>query len=372
MLQLLGWQVLSMTSSNIRIPADWESHECCWMAWAVYQEWDRSSARKIKRDLSNVIQTIARYEPVRVLAPQGIAFREARREFADCSNVTVIHAPVDDFWMRDIMPTFALHEQGGSQEVIAIDWNFNGWGDTPERPSRPGDRLAETAAEIFGFPRIRASFVAEGGGLVTDGQGTLITTRSCLLNPNRNPICRSSDRQRMIETEMKKFGIRRVIWLEGDMCEPLTSGHADGYVLCAPGGIVVVQATDDGDIDQPFWREHDIALLEEARNADGRELKVVRIKPPRLEDRNTDPETFAACYVNAYIANGAVIASCFGDDERDELAHRTLIKAFPGREIVMLRIDAIASGGGGVRCLAQSVPAIKSRKSRENARATSV
>jgi agmatine deiminase len=78
---------------SIRIPADWEWHECCWMAWAVdRRDWD--AVKKVKGELSEVIQAIARYEPVRVLAPRGLGYREARREFAACPNVTVIEAPV--------------------------------------------------------------------------------------------------------------------------------------------------------------------------------------------------------------------------------------------------------------------------------------
>ena len=157
---------------TIRIPAEWEPHACCWMAWAVHREWGKA-VNKVKRELSEVIQTIARYEPVRLLAPRGHAAREARREFSACSNVTVIEAPVDDIWMRDIAPTFALRGRGARQEVVAIDWNFNAWGATQARPPRPGDRLAKTAASIFGVPRIPARFVAEGGAFVTDGRGTL-------------------------------------------------------------------------------------------------------------------------------------------------------------------------------------------------------
>jgi agmatine deiminase len=96
---------------TIRIPAEWEPHECCWMAWAVHPEWGKA-VNKVKRELSEVVQTIARYEPVRVLATHGEALHEARREFAACPNVTVIEAPVDDIWMRDIAPTFALHNEG--------------------------------------------------------------------------------------------------------------------------------------------------------------------------------------------------------------------------------------------------------------------
>ena len=110
------------------------------------------------------------------------------------------------------------------------------------------------------------------------------------------------------------------------------------------------------DIQPPFWREHDIDLLEGARNADGRKLKIVRVLSPRRRYWKHKPESFAACYLNAYVANGAVIGAKFGDIERDEAARKALANAFPGREIIMLRIDAIANGGGGVHCVTQGMP----------------
>ena len=340
------------TNQTIRIPAEWEPHACCWMAWAVHREWGKST-NKVKRELSQIIQTIAQYEPVRLLAPRGHDFREAMREFSSCPNVAVIEAPVDDIWMRDIAPTFALRQRGEKCDVVAIDWNFNGWGGTCDRPPRVGDRLAKSAASIFAVPKISVPFVAEGGALVTDGRGTMITTRSCLLNPNRNRVRRGLDRQRMIDTEFVKLGIRRVIWLEGDPCEPITSGHTDGSVLPAPNGTVLVETFDDKAIDPPMWREHDITLLENAQDADGHKLKVVRVLAPHRRYWKTPSETFAPRYLNAYIANRAVIGACFGDVERDEAARGVLAEAFPKRDIVMLRIDAIANGGGGVHCLTQ-------------------
>ena len=126
---------------TIRIPADWEPHGFCWMAWAVHEEWGRA-VNKVKRELSEVVQTIARYDPVRVLASRDHSLREARREFSGCSNITVIEAPVDDIWMRDIGPTFAWRGNGRDQEVVAIDWNFNGWGGIKCRLSRAGDHIA--------------------------------------------------------------------------------------------------------------------------------------------------------------------------------------------------------------------------------------
>jgi agmatine deiminase len=216
--------------------------------------------------------------------------------------------------------------------------------------------LAKTAVSIFGVPRIQAAFSAEGGALATDGQGTLITTRSCLLNSNRNPVRGGKDRQRMIETKSHKFGIRTVIWLEGDACEHGTSGHVDGYVLLAPSGVVLVDACDDKAVEAPMWRAHDIALLKNAKDANGRRLKIVPVRAPRPRYWNGDPESFSASYLNAYVTNGAVIGARFGDPNRDEAARKALAGAFPGREIVMLRIDHIADGGGGIHCLTQPRP----------------
>jgi agmatine deiminase len=184
-----------------------------------------------------------------------------------------------------------------------------------------------------------------------------MTTRSCLLNPNRNPVRRGIDRQRTIERELRKLGISKVIWLEGDPCEPITSGHTDGYVLCAPGGVVLVEAIDDPNVEPPLWREHDTALLESARDADGRRLKVMRVLAPRRRYWKGDPETFAPSYLNAYVANGALIGARFGDPERDEAARKALARAFPGCKIVMLNVNHIANGGGGVHCLTQPMAA---------------
>lgn len=199
-------------------------------------------------------------------------------------------------------------------------------------------------------------FVAEGGALVTDGQGTLIATRSCLLNSNRNPVRRGEDRQLAIEKGLAKLGVHRVIWLEGDPCEPLTSGHADGYVLCAPAGVMLVETYDDKDIESPMWRDHDVATLENVENANGPAFKVTRVHAPRWRYWKSKAPTFAPCYLNAYVANGAVVGALFGDSQRDRAAKHALAEAFPGREIIMIKIDNIAEGGGGIHCLTQPMP----------------
>jgi agmatine deiminase len=317
------------------------------MAWAVQRHEWKNWTEPVMMELAGVIEAVAQFEPVRLLTPPD-QLADARARFAG-GNVEIVEAPVDDIWMRDIAPTFALR---GTQ-VVGIDWNFNGWGNSRQRPARPGDRLTATAEAIFGVPRVSLPFIAEGGAFISDGQGTLVTTESCLLNPNRNPFGSEDTRKQRLERALQELGVRRTIWLKGDPCEPVTSGHIDGYAMFTAPGALLVEVIEDGDVDAPQWREHDIATLEGSTDAAGRRLRIARVRAPRKRHWKFKGAMFAPCYLNAYVANGAVIAAKFGDPERDELAQEALEGAFPGRRIVMLRIDHIANGGGGIHCLTQ-------------------
>ena len=334
---------------NIRIPAEWEPHACCWMAWAAQREEWRDWIHVVRNELAAVIEAVAEFEPVRLLTPLD-QIAEACTRFSG-SNVEIVEASVDDVWMRDIAPTFGVR----GEEVVAIDWNFNGWGCTKERPGRPGDQLAKNSESIFGVPRISALFVAEGGAMITDGDGTLITTRSCLLNPNRNPAHVTTQ---LIERELAKLGILRTIWLEGDRTEPVTSGHVDGYVLFYAPGAALVEVSEDEQVKPSVYRSRDVALLEQAKDAVERTLNLQQISAPRKRYWKFRNETFASCYLNAYVTNGAVITARFGDTERDEAAKAALEAAFPNSKVVMLTINHIAAGGGGVHCLTQPMFAI--------------
>jgi len=338
----------------IRIPADSEEHECCWMAWAVHAEW-REWKEAVKEELTAVVHVIAQYEPVRLLTPRS-DLADARARFS-ARNIEIVVAPVDDIWMRDIAPTFAIR----NGDVVAIDWNFNGWGGTSDRPRRRGDCLAKAAKELFGVARITAPFVAEGGAFITDGQRTLVTTRSCLLNPNRNAESSGQSCENLIDCKFAELGIERVIWLEGDVSEPISSGHVDGYVMFTGIGNMLFQTVEDSDRKLSLLRKRDLNAIKGARNSRGRNFEVEEIGPPRPNYLKLRSPYYAPCYLNAYVANNAVITARFGDIERDEAANDALGKAFPGRTIVMVRIDHLLAGGGGVRCLTQPEPAISER-----------
>ena len=201
---------------------------------------------------------------------------------------------------------------------------------TPARPTRPGDRLAGLIAIKLGLPLIHAPFTAEGGAFVTDGDGTIIATKSCLLNENRNPGF-GRDQSEQMEEIVRGFSIvggRKVIWLEGDADEPITSGHADGYLLFAKPGVILVEEIDP--VGGPSLnRSKDIGTLRNAVDCQGRLITFSSVLPPRQKYWRLSTRFFAPCYLNAYIANGAVITGKFGDPERDEAARAVLLKSFP-------------------------------------------
>lgn len=329
------------------------------MAWAVHREWGRKT-NDVKDELASVIRAIARYEPVKLLTSPGDALREAQREFGSESNIELVEAPVDDIWLRDIAPTFAIRGEDIHQEMVAIDWHFASWGNLPDRRRRPGDRLASVGSSVFKVPLVEANFVMEGGAFVVDGQGQMIVTRSCLLHPSRNPVLGPEDRQHRIENDLSRFGISRVIWLEGDPCERGTNGHVDGFILLGSHGAILIEMPDKLDPEPPMWREHDAMLLRTMRGTVvGTDPNIRYIYPPRTKYLKSTSEMFAPAYLNAYPANGAVIMASFGDPQRDEIAGQEIANAFPDRAVVQLRINSIAEGGGGIHCLTQPMPTIR-------------
>jgi agmatine deiminase len=298
----------------------------------------------VTEELRRIIAAIAEFEPVRLLTPRHLLGQAKAQALGP--NVEIVEAPVDDIWMRDIAPMYIA----SGSEVLPVDLNFNGWGAPRLRPSRSGDRLAGTARHLFGRRMINAGFVAEGGAFVVGRDGVVFTTRSCLLNRNRNPQLNEAD----IGRELVRLGARKVIWLDGDPDEPITSGHVDGYLLPTESGDLVVQGCE---ADDPCATARDADIARLRALTDSGSLRLVR--PPRVP--SSEGILFAATYVNAYTPNGAVIASKFGDRERDREAERVLAEGFPGREVRLLSAPNIARGGGGIRCLVQPVPAVGNR-----------
>jgi len=307
------------------------------MAWAVHREWE-AGRDQVERELDRIIRTIAEYEPIKLLTPPDLVPAAQARKFG--SEVEVIPAPVDDIWMRDIAPVFAKR----GAETVAIDFNFNAWDNS--RRGRAGDRLART--HDFGVPVIGMPFVAEGGAFITDGRGLAIATRSCLLS--RNPQMGET----AITAAFGCAGIRDVVWLDGDPTEPITTGHPDGYMALLPDGRLLVEVIASGRGRRR--RERDLCRLREAVvEGTVKAIEQFEVAPSQAVAAH-DSSMMAATYMNLFVTGDAVLTARFGDSQNDLRAKKDLQRFFPGRDIRMVDMSAILSGGGGIRCLTQSVP----------------
>ena len=330
------------------MPDEGALHKCTWMAFGASKKiWGSKLLPEVQSNLATIALTIANYEPVLMLVRKE-DYNLAKRLVG--SSVKLIVCPLDDLWMRDIGPVFVVTKSGAK---AGIDFNFNGWG--KKQDFKNDAKVARVVIKAAGVQRIWTSLVLEGGGIETDGHGTAIITKSCVLNENRNPGVSKA----MCKTELKRLlGLKKIIWLPGIKGKDITDGHTDFYARFAKPGVVVAGYDPDFESFDHAVTKHHLEILRTATDAQGRKLKVVVIEAPSKVREKFANNDFAAGYINFYVCNNAVIAPKFGDPYADATAKEKLKQLFPKREVVQINIDGIAAGGGGIHCTTQQEPKV--------------
>ncbi|GAB7185341.1 porphyromonas-type peptidyl-arginine deiminase [Kitasatospora sp. Ki12] len=352
----VGTATTAGATARLRMPAESDRHVRTFMAWPALSSIWQTQLSAVRDDIARVAYEISRYEPVVMVARPGQA-ADARYYCGAGAyySITVVEIANDDLWIRDFGPTFVV----APGAVAGVDTNFNGWGKsgTPyyQRYTEDAAVAAALLAE-YGVERVRAPFVGEGGALETDGQGTLLATVSSLVNPNRNPGMSQDQVERALKTGL---GMDKVIWLAGLAGQDITDDHIDCLARFTAPGRVILDKPGPG-TDRIWVQVYEQAkqVLRTATDAQGRPLTVIELPGPdraRIRGRGKD---FLSSYTNFYVANGAVFVPQFGDAYADGLACTILQAEFPGRDVVQLNIDTIASGGGGIHCATQSQPAV--------------
>jgi agmatine deiminase len=328
------------------MPAEWGRHAGCWMAWPQRSALWREHFEAARADYLLVAETIARFEPVTMIAhpDQG---DEARRRCGP--SIKVVPVPIDDSWLRDSAPTFVVDRTGGR---AATAFTFNAWG-AKYHPHDQDAAVGERIAALAGVPAYRSDLVVEGGGFLSDGEGTLITAETCVLNPNRNPGWTKSQ----AEAELRAMlGVQKVIWLPGDVMDTETDGHVDGYVAYVRPGTVLFEVVADSADPRYAIMAENRKVLEMATDARGRRFELLPIAEAPRSAVPAGEDGYCRSYVNFYIANGGIVAPAYGIAE-DALVHETLRAAFPNREIAMVALRDLFRGGGGIHCITQQEPA---------------
>ena len=319
------------------MPAEWDIHEHCLMAWVGA---DLASTRLItaaKLDYALVARAISQFEPVLMVARPGFGPEAA----AYCGPaVDVVELPLGDAWLRDTGPIFARRDAS----LVAVDFLFNGWGTT-----LPATEHEETVgaglAEWLGLERLAASLVLEGGAVTTDGEGTLIAVESTILHERRNP---GVSRETCEAAFREHLGIERTIWLEHGLLEDRTGGHVDNVAAFVAPGRVLCQTVKDRDDPNHARLEANRAVLEAAG------LEVIELDV--LPYRQWAGRQIALPYLNFYVGNGCVVVplACLPSD-REGLAQ--VQSVFPDREVVGVPATNLARRGGGPHCITLQLPA---------------
>lgn len=337
--------------AEYRMPAEWSEHEGCLMAWPTREELWGSVLDEAKEEYANVARAIAAFEPVTMVAPPGHGDEaRVRCGAGGATGVTVIELPLDDSWFRDSAPLFVLDGDGNR---AGVDFRFNAWGGK-HHPFDADDRVSALLLEHLGAERIASDMILEGGAITVDGEGTLITTEQCLLHPNRNPGLSRDE----IEAELKaRLGVTKVIWLPyGGLLDTETDGHVDGVCAFAAPGRVVVSLPSDPDHPDHARMRANRAVLKAVTDARGRRLEIVDV--PQTAFADLAEGEVEVSYLNYYVANGGVVVPVAGLPQ-DEDALAVIASAYPGRKVVGVRAPAIAFGGGGVHCITQQIPVVR-------------
>jgi agmatine deiminase len=335
-------------SLGYRVPAEWEPHAATWLSWPHRTATWPGAFEPIPGVWAGLVETLCEFEPVNILAGGQKVMAQAEALVGNLPCVTLHDVPTNDGWARDHGPMFLVGPPDA--EPALVDWGYNAWGGKYP-PFDFDDAVPRRVAQTLGFRRFEPGIILEGGAVDFNGQGSVLTSEECLLNPNRNPQLNRTQ----IEQYLADYcAARNVIWLGRGIVGDDTDGHIDELArFIAPR--VVVAATEDDPADENYaaltdnWRR-----LELARDEQGRPLEIVPLPLPRA--LRYENNRLPASYCNFYIANGVVIVPQF-DDPADAKACQTLGRLFPGRQIRGLRAVELVWGLGTFHCITQQQPA---------------
>jgi agmatine deiminase len=327
------------------MPARFSPHERSYLAWPADVYW-RKDLKGAREEIAAVVRAVARFEPVTLLVhPDDV--ENADGQLSDIGNLDFFEIPMDDIYLRDSFPLFVKNDAG---EVALVNLPFNGWGG--RGPCSHDMAVGGKLSERLGIRTYDAQMICEGGGFSVDGEGTLITTESVMLNPNRYLGRTRNDVERFL---LDYLGVEKVIWLQGGLVEDVgTDGHVDNVVeYIAPGVVLVQTARDEASPNHAICKEN-LRRLGEATDAKGRELEIIETDLLPYT-RETEGPRAVVPYVNYYVVNGGIVAPMLGNPE-DAEALPMLEALYADREVVGVPSTAIAHEGGGIGCVTQQQP----------------
>ncbi|MHA8052007.1 agmatine deiminase family protein [Aquirufa sp. OSTEICH-129A] len=333
-------------------PAEWHPHEATWITFPHNDHsWQGDKLAQMYPEYFALIKAISQGEKVRINVNDArlsdFILGELPKYSIDSQKIELFVRPTNDAWCRDHGPAFLIKKD--SSERLLIDWGYNAWGGKYP-PFDADNRIPQAIAQDLGLTFQSPGIIMEGGSVEFNGQGAVLTSRSCLLNPNRNPHLN----QEQIEKYLKDFyGVEQVLWVSDGIVGDDTDGHIDDTVRFVNEDTVITMIEPKLDDDNHAVLAQNLQELKEMKLLDGRPLRIVEIPMP--DPVVIDEFRAPGSYANFYICNAAVIVPIFHCPQ-DAVALDILSQLFTDRPVIGLSAREIIWGQGSFHCLTQQEP----------------
>jgi agmatine deiminase len=334
-------------------PAEFAPHEATWLSWPHKEASWPGKIETIYPIYAQFIKAVAEGERVRINITDGVMQQKALHHLnevgADLSQIEFFLHPTNDAWCRDHGPAFLVHRT--EKKKMIVDWGYNAWGGKYP-PFDLDDVIPTRIAKHYGLPVVNPGIVMEGGSVEFNGKGTLLTTTSCLLNPNRNPDLNQDQIERFLRDY---YGATNILWLGDGIIGDDTDGHIDDLTRFVNDDTVVTVVEHNKKDENYVPLKENLEQLEKLKLENGRSIQIVELPMPSpvvYEDQR-----LPASYANFYISNRYVVVPTFRD-KQDDVALQILEKCFPDRAVLGLDSWDIIWGLGSFHCLSQQEPRI--------------
>lgn len=336
----------------IRFPAEWEPQSAVIIAWP-HAGGDFTNLSAVEDTYHFIATTISRFQPLIIVCKDGEHQLHIQTQLAECEQIHFIQADYNDIWLRDTV-FLSLEWQHPKAKLQLLNFRFNGWGNKYPHAADNALNLALFAHPIFkGHPNATVDFVLEGGSVESDGQGTLMTTKNCLFNPNRNPHLS----EQAIAGQLQNYlGAKRILWVEQDnLAGDDTDAHIDTLARFVNGNtIAYCSCEDQGDPHYQSLKNME-AQLQSFTTESGEPYHLIPLPLPKpiMDEHGLQ---LPANYANFLIINGAVLVPTY-DDDMDALALQRLAEGFPEHEIIATPCRPLVHQYGSLHCASMQIPA---------------